>query len=56
VILENQPVVFVKQSVVYSSSVKNKAKTILKERKDRKINTESFLQIHYLPKVTSSPQ
>jgi len=39
VIAENQPIVFVKQSVVYTSNVKNKAKTVLKERKDREINT-----------------
>jgi len=38
VIAENQPVVFAKQSVAYTNSVKNKAKTVLKERKDREIN------------------
>jgi len=35
VIAENQPVAFAKQSVVYTSNAKNKAKTVLKERNDR---------------------
>jgi len=37
VIVENQPVVFAKKLVVYTSSAKSKAKTVLKERKDREI-------------------
>jgi len=52
VIVENQSVIFVKQSVVYTSSVKNKAKTVLKERKDREINIKSFILVHYLPRAT----
>jgi len=43
VIVENQPVIFAKQSVVYNS-VKNKAKIVLKERKDKEINTENLYQ------------
>ena len=42
-IVENQPVIFAKQSVVYNS-VKNKAKIVLKERKDKEINTENLYQ------------
>jgi len=56
VIAENQPVVFVKQLVVYTNSVKNKAKTVLKERKDREINTKSFILVHSLPRAASSTQ
>jgi len=56
VIAKNQLVVFVKQLVVYTSSVKNKAKTILKERNDREINTKSFILVHYLSRVIFSPQ
>jgi len=54
VIVKNQPVVFVKQSVVYTNSVKNKAKIVLKERKDREINIESFILVHSLPKAIQS--
>jgi len=40
-IVENQPVVFVKQSVVYIINVKNKNKSIfIKECKEREINTK----------------
>ena len=53
-IVKNQPVVFVKQSVVYTNSVKNKAKIVLKERKDREINIESFILVHSLPKAIQS--
>jgi len=42
VIPENQLVVFTKQSVVFISNVKNKAKTNLKESSDRKINTKTL--------------
>jgi len=42
VIAENQSVVFAKQLNAYTNSVKNKAKTVLKGRKDREINIESF--------------
>jgi len=36
--------------------LKIKAKTVSKERKDREINTESFILVHSLPKATSNPQ
>jgi len=42
VIPESQLIVFAKQSVVFISSVKNKAKTDLKESRDKEINIESL--------------
>jgi len=42
VIPENQSVVFAKQSIVFNNSVKNKAKSDIKESRVREINTESL--------------
>jgi len=39
VIAKNQPFVFAKHLVVYTSNIKTKHKTILKKRKDREIHT-----------------
>jgi len=52
VIAENQPVVFCETMVVYTSSVKNKSKTVLKEIRDREINTEQPLSQKDLKQTT----